>query len=224
MNAGPCSSRRRDVGRELAELHEFSRLLEYERLRVFRHHLGSAIREVSPIVIDLAELVGTNIDDVAAAFRPPPQWPSLHLGTVDGRQEGSSGDREVGGHMLGGEGSVRFTGSHVLSLERMTCSFRLSNGRIEAMAVIGDTSIQTSADRASLLIPRAEGGVRPVAGATADQLAPTNLLSGRGYGIERVDDGFVPGRMLVTLRTGMHEVMLTADGAPCGGEVSDDGD
>ncbi|GEM72843.1 hypothetical protein SAQ01S_26090 [Sphingomonas aquatilis NBRC 16722] len=224
MTAGRRTGRGPDVRDEVAELLKLSELLESARLRVFRLHLQSAIRKISPIVVDLAELVGTTIDDVAAAFRPSPQWPAVHLSMVDGPQERSSRNAGLDGGMLGAEASVWFTGSHALSPEQVTCSFTLLNGRIEAMAVIGGASIQTSVDRASILLPATEDDVRLVVGDDADLLPSTDLLSGRGYGIERVDDGFVPGRTLVTLWTGMRDVGLMAGGDPCGGGVSDDGD
>lgn len=52
---------------------------EVERLRLFRLHLQTTVRWVSPLLLDLADFESISLDHALARIRPPPNWPARPL-------------------------------------------------------------------------------------------------------------------------------------------------
>lgn len=185
----------------LAALREIAGRLELERLKLFRLRLATLIRDVSPVVIDLADLFGIGVDEIAAGFRPRPKWSPMLHGSA-GRRADPHRNVHDGKH-LGADAPVRLTGRDQRVGGELTCAFSLLAGRIEAMAVLGDVSVQTCGDRVGMLLPRKPDDAVPAVGTSADLYHSTELLLGRGYAVETIDDRFASGLALITMRTGM---------------------
>lgn len=174
---------------------------EQERLRVFRRHLAIGIREVSPVVLDLAEMLAAGIDEIAAAFRPRPPWCAaiaapLAQGTDADRRARSIGRPDA-------QAPVRLARHDARTGTALSCDFALVGGRIEALALLDGLPIQTCRDRTSVLLPRACDVAAVRVGDAVDGLVPTDPLGGRGYVIDAVYDRFACDRTLITLHTGL---------------------
>lgn len=200
---GPCRSQ--GLPCAVADLIDMSEGLERERLRLFRLHIADVIADVSPIVLDLADLLGTSLDEIAWRLRPPPRWRATSTATIAGLAEGPSND-DVGmraRYLPVAEAPVRLTGHSHFRGDEVSCTFTLMCGRIEALAVVDGVPVQTCRDRASVLATSWPGIELVTIGGTVDHLAPGRLLLDRGYMVEAVNDRFAADRRLVTLRTGL---------------------
>lgn len=210
--SGPCS--REELTSALADLLGQSERLKCERLRVFRLHLQASVRDVSPIVLDLAALLDTSIDRIAARFRPPSHWSTTFSAGV---AEGLDGMVGLGQTPPGADAPVRLAGRPGTLADGVSCTFTLLGGRIEALAIVDGVPVQTCGDRVSLLLLEA-AECRPVVGGIADRLAPDRLMRDRSYPIEAVTAGFTADRMLVTLRTKSRTTQLDFREAQLGWE------
>ncbi len=205
MIAASGARRRGGLPLTVADIIDMAEGDEHERLRAFRLHIADVIADVSPIVLDLADLLGTSLDEIASRLRPPPQWQGTATVTIAGHAGGPSNDevRVRARRLPEAEAPARLAGHSHFRGDEVSCTFTLMGGRIEALAVVDGVPVQTCQDRASVLATT-EFGVEVVdIGGTADHLAPGRLLIDRGYVVEAVNDLFAADRRLVTLRTGL---------------------
>lgn len=178
---------------------------EHQRLRAYRLHLADVIADVSPVVLDLADALGTSLDEIVSRLSPPPQWCRPPTTTIAGHVDGPLNDdvRVRARRLPGAEAPVRLTGHSHFRGDEILCTFTVMSGRIEALAVVDGVPVQTCRDRASVLAMSELWSEVINIGGTADHLAPGRLLIDRGYVVEAVNDLFAADRRLVTLRTGL---------------------
>jgi hypothetical protein len=63
---------------------------EVQRLALFRHHLGTTVVRVSPLLLDLAPMEGISLSEAVVHLRPPQDWPWRELDEMSSMQIGRS--------------------------------------------------------------------------------------------------------------------------------------
>jgi len=207
-HAASCASERL-----AADLRDFMTNVDAECRRLYRDHLQTTVRRVSPLVIDLAVFGGSRLVDLAWEFEPPLGWPweasdTGMLGSAPSIVQCSIARPHRRTRAPGRPGTDRRRGGMVVCTAPGCLGeigFMVTGSHVEVVAALGGVILHTNAGRASLLIP--EGLPQSIAaslpGRRLEFLLRHEVLDGRGYVIESVNDARQGGGSAIGFNTGL---------------------